>query len=264
MILSWRTFGSAVEYLTKIILQSDSLFHSIRNQLSLISKLISLVLNSLLILKCNSNFGEYVLNYVKMDTSSMKLISDSPKKIPLIVICYVLPIIVELVSKFKFSESAQGKRIIKALKVIHQLLDVVYNLKYVFSTSFPYSNIVEHLLGFMTVNQGNKDLLSDKILNFGQQINLFFLYIFIKLGEWYYSNETKSNDIVQIEPPKRTINNVTGDCAICASEIKRPVAVKCCGYVFCEECIMNSMKRKDECPMCKNDLSELDIIRIYN
>lgn len=258
------TLNTALEYLTKITLQSDPLFLPLKQHVVLISKVLSALINSLLIFKCGSTFGDYVLNYVKLDTSNLRLVSSGNKKIYFIAISYLIPIFYEIVSKLSFSDHRQWKKITKIFILAKQILDLIYNLSFVFIKSFTYSDVIEHLLGIMTVNEGSKKALSDQILNLGKQINLFFLYIFIKLGEWYYSKETKSSDVVEIEPPKRHIKNISENCPVCSNQIIQPTAVKCCGCVYCDTCIKSALKKSDQCPVCKNEISELDLIRIFN
>lgn len=247
------------------------MFYSLLKEYSLISKIIYFAINSALIFKSGSNFGEYVLNYVKLDTKKTHLI-EKKQKILYIFLEFLLPLILEIIRKLKsyfvFGEFKKEKidKIIKNLSIVRNLIDIFYYLKFILEKDFIYSNLVEHILGIMTVNRGSNDVISDKILNFGKQINLFFLYIFIKFGEWYFSKESQANDsVVAIEPPARKINNNSSFCPVCKeSNIKEPVAVKCCGYVYCDNCLKNALKIKEQCSMCENELLETDIIKIYN
>ena len=45
------------------------------------------------------------------------------------------------------------------------------------------------------------------------------------------------------------------NCPICLDTIQQKTAVRCCGRVFCFECIMKSMKTHASCPMCRSLIS---------
>ncbi len=54
------------------------------------------------------------------------------------------------------------------------------------------------------------------------------------------------------------------ECPICLNNARLPVATKC-GHVFCWECIKNwvNVRRKMECPICKNGINLNEVIKLY-
>lgn len=252
-----------MEYITKIFLQSDSAFSSVKNEYGLISKFLSLFINSVLIYKANSNFGEYVLNFVKLDTNTSSLISETNKKYLFITIEYIIPIIYSLISRLRFGFIPKLIKYVKLLKLVKTIIDVLYKFKFIFKPEFIYSDLIEHLLKIMIVNQGTKDTMSDKFLNIGKQLNLFFLYMFIRFGEWYYTKEVKNETVIEIDPPKINNRAVLNKCPICNDGIISPIVVKCCGFVYCDICLREYLKSKEKCLICKNSIDIAKLIKIY-
>jgi hypothetical protein len=203
------------------------------------------MINSILVYKFNSTFGDYILNFIRIDSNNMQTVNMSNKKWILILLYYIIPILYDI---FKH-------KIIEKIKLVSAILDLCYKFKFMFDLKFCHSDFIEHILGIMTVNQGNKDNLSDKLLNIGRQLNLFFLYMFMKFGEWYYSKENIVGQTVEIKPPIKNIESSV--CPTCKNTPNIPCALKCCGIVFCERCISNL----DKCPICK---SEPFPVKIYN
>lgn len=118
----------------------------------------------------------------------------------------------------------------------------------------------------MTVNKGSKGVLSEMFLNMGRQLNLFFLFMFVRLGEWYYNKEIKNDETAAlIEPPERIEGVSDSTCPICKRKLeKKLIAMKCCGCVFCEECITLKLKDIGKCFVCCNSIDERDLVKIFN
>lgn len=254
------------------------MFNKISPYYNLLSKFLSMCVNSFLIMKANSTFGEYVLNYVKIDTFTANLLTESEntnKKLMLIILNYIIPFITDLLSRLinnrtiKISQTLANRltKALKSIKFIKILVDLGYKLAYIFKNKFIYSDIIDHLLGIMTVAQGSKEAFSDKFLNIGKQLNLFFMYMFIRFGEWFYQKETKNEIQEEIDPP--LVNNKIHpeNCPICQNELKRInnilVAARCCGFVFCENCMTNHLNLKSKCPMCSFNININHLIKIY-
>lgn len=259
-------------------MQSDSIFNKILPYTTTLSKFISLSINSFLILKANSNFGEYVLNYVRIDTLNTNLISVSEnknKKFLLIIINYLIPFIAEIILKLinkkviKLSNELKEKffKIMKTLKILKIFVDLAFKLSYIFRNKLLYSDLVDYLLKIMIVNQGSKESFSDKFLNIGKQINLFFIYMLFRLGEWYYSKDNKIEVVNEIDPPNSNCKEIK-KCPICLKQFeynKNIIALRCCGYVFCESCINTHMDSDflPKCPTCENSLNNQHLVKIY-
>ena len=66
-----------------------------------------------------------------------------------------------------------------------------------------------------------------------------------------------------------TLTNITDiittedNCVICFDNIKCPTITPC-GHVFCKICIDMSLKYKQQCPMCKKDISLSELILVEN
>jgi hypothetical protein len=241
---------------------------------SIISKFVSLSANCFLLARANSTFGDYILNFVKIDTEEANLINVGGKQrlVLLIVLNFFLPFLNDLFSRLLYLKiikvpaeiDSKYTKVLKYFKMIKIGLDLAYKLAYLFKKKFLYSDFVEHILRIMTVNLGSKENFSDKFLNVGKQINLFFLYMFIRMGEWYYQKENKMHTIVEIKPPVKENLKICPICRQESLEIKQPMATRCCGFVFCEQCITDHLKSNTICPNCGFSISSLFLIKVYN
>jgi hypothetical protein len=90
------------------------------------------------------------------------------------------------------------------------------------------------------------------------------LFLFIKLGEWYYSKEESDDRIVDVTPPTRQRNTINNICPICNNQIIEPILLKCCGVVVCENCLVTLMKTKKICPISMNEINTDLIVKIYD
>lgn len=48
------------------------------------------------------------------------------------------------------------------------------------------------------------------------------------------------------------------ECKICMETFKKPYMTKC-GHSFCYECIIRILKKQQNCPICREELSKNDI-----
>ena len=55
---------------------------------------------------------------------------------------------------------------------------------------------------------------------------------------------------------KERIYKINEDmCPICVDSFTNPTATSCCQNVFCFECIIESLKYKNECPFCRETIT---------
>jgi hypothetical protein len=52
-------------------------------------------------------------------------------------------------------------------------------------------------------------------------------------------------------------------CTICLENWDKPIVLKVCGHVFCNACIDDWLKKKNQCPTCKKTAAKSDMIKIY-
>jgi hypothetical protein len=52
----------------------------------------------------------------------------------------------------------------------------------------------------------------------------------------------------------RVTEALEDDCSICADKLNNAVLVPCCQHIFCGECVINWIKTKQSCPMCRSHL----------
>lgn len=251
------------------------------------------MLNSYLIYKMNSTFGEFILNFVKYDTHSNILIGEKPNmKIHFyLIVRFLLPILYDLmkliIKKLNLSKLlATIQKITKTFCFLSLISELIYKFIYIFDTNFTYFTFIDHIFKMMTINKGTTGNVSDKFLNIGKQLNLFLLFIFLRLGEWYYSKDSSDNKTYEIEAPldirdkdlnsenvqnKKIINR---KCFICEKfpKLENVMLSICCGLIFCEECYLkeNNQSNKSQnhrknviCPLCEKHIDDSCCTKIY-
>ncbi len=235
------------------------------------------------------------MNFIKIDTIKGELLSggtsysifNNRKLYSLITSEYFLPIVIELITKifkvlknFQFlSQSRIFKnrfvnslsriipKLITILKWCKVILDLGYKLKYILDKDFLYFDVISHLLNVMTVNKGSTGVVSEKFLHLGRQMNLFFLFMFVRLGEWYYKKEPNNEIGLEIEAPEKIISAEIKEsiCPICKSLMNNQsiIAVKCCGTAYCENCIRKDVEESGKCFVCANFIEDEDLVKIF-
>jgi len=184
------------------------------------------------------------------------------------------------------------KKIIEFSSSIYSLTEIYFKFKYLFSKDNLFFNVFDYFFNYIIINKGTTGSFSDKFLNFGKQINLFLMFIFIRLGEWYYSKESNENKVHEIIPPFR-INDIKaikdsnkielnkGKCFICKKfpEKESLFLTLCCGNIICNECFINDNDNKKfiefnnlikvgnfeyyKCLTCKKIIDGNSVIRLY-
>jgi hypothetical protein len=271
----------------------------LRNNQSLLTKIVNSIINSYLILNLDATLGEFVLNFIKFDTQTNKLANEIPnnKVYVYLIVKYFLPIIYEIIQiilkKFNFSKTIHRLEIInKIINFLNLILEYYYKFKYIFLQEFTYFSFFDYIFQYMTINKGSTGSFKDKFLNIGKQLNLFLLFIFIRLGEWYYSKDSSENTSIEIEPPtvektikktlspgvkignpKETLFN-NGKCFICNNKPNNYeiLVLICCGLMFCEKCYKNKREKIQKntfcsedfkCPLCDKKIIDTSFVKVY-
>ena len=69
---------------------------------------------------------------------------------------------------------------------------------------------------------------------------------------WKDRQEQIQDQIKELD--NRFKNILTGDCNICLSSFEKPVMLTCCQNLFCGSCILEWLKTKSNCPLCRADI----------
>lgn len=180
----------------------------------------------------------------------------------------------------------------KLLSFFNLILEYYYKFKYIFFQEFIYFSFIDHVFQYMTINKGSTGNFTDKFLNIGKQLNLFLLFIFIRIGEWYYSKESTENKNSEIEPPvvektiKRSLSSgieienpsetsfKKGKCFMCNKKPSNDeiLVLICCGLMFCENCYKdkrdkiqknNLSSEEFKCPVCGKKIVDTSFVKVY-
>lgn len=78
-----------------------------------------------------------------------------------------------------------------------------------------------------------------------------------KVEEWTSKRDLIIREIKEIED--RFKDMLKSDCPICFSTLEKPVMMPCCQYILCGKCILDWVKKKKTCCMCRQEV-KLDSI----
>jgi len=89
-------------------------------------------------------------------------------------------------------------------------------------------------------------------------------------GYWARRRESMAAGAEKKDAPEEAYNNTDGstgsylgkDCVVCLSPIT-DVSAAICGHVFCEGCLLQSIRSQGKCPTCRRPLTENDIHPLF-
>ena len=82
----------------------------------------------------------------------------------------------------------------------------------------------------------------------------------IQLNKWKSEKDRVEQQIVELE--QRFKNVLCSDCTICLNKLDKPVMLGCCQNVFCGECILSWLDKRNTCPLCRTRQNRENIIFI--
>lgn len=75
--------------------------------------------------------------------------------------------------------------------------------------------------------------------------------------------EKKENITKQIHQMVERLNNeIKEDCIICKGENRKPIFLPCCQNLICSECVISWICNKPNCPLCRSEIKEDELIII--
>tara|TARA_B110000438_G_C15646216_1_gene577577 strand:- start:59 stop:901 length:843 start_codon:yes stop_codon:yes gene_type:complete len=80
--------------------------------------------------------------------------------------------------------------------------------------------------------------------------------------EWNKKKTRYQNQIEELE--NRFKNALNGNCTICYEKLKKTIVLTCCHNMFCGECILKWLKKKNTCPLCRSKINKDSIIYLQN
>ena len=84
----------------------------------------------------------------------------------------------------------------------------------------------------------------------------------VNLEKWKCEKERIELQIVELE--NRFKNVLNSNCTICLNKLKNPVMLGCCQNIFCGECILSWLDKKNTCPLCRTQQNKENIILIQD
>lgn len=82
----------------------------------------------------------------------------------------------------------------------------------------------------------------------------------IHIEKWKKEKVRVENQINELD--NRFKNALNGNCTICLNKLEKPVMLSCCQNIFCGECILSWLDKKNSCPLCRAKAQRDNIIFI--
>ena len=84
----------------------------------------------------------------------------------------------------------------------------------------------------------------------------------LNIEKWEKEKNSVETQIEELE--NRFKNALNGNCTICLNQLDKPVMLSCCQNIFCGECILSWLDKKNSCPLCRTNAQRDSIIFIKN
>lgn len=243
--LTHKEIKSALTFIIKKIMINDKYFSQYTEHIDYISDIVCLLVNSLLLYKCNATIEELIFNYMKIYTSNSYLpISSNRTKL---LIYIISKFILKTLNHFYFSNS---------YKKYYTELNTIFKFFFLCKKSCVYSNILDYVFGIMLVNKGTN--------NNSIKLIFFLLYLLLKFGQNVYKSKTEDRlDTSITPPPKKCLKEDMNKCWYCKGKIISPTIMKCCGFVYCYECALKKCLYQKKCYSCGFEISHKYLIKIF-
>ena len=264
---------------TKLINNNDKTKKYFSKYTNIISYISYSLLNNIFLHYYSSSLTDILFNLINISSYNNYFPISSIDKFSISKTLFLFTKFIEPIFLEKIRKKNFGIIIIKGIKISNIIMKLLYLIK----DNFMYTDFINYCFGIITVNKGKND----------ENINLYlsFIYFFIISGYKCYKkikeeemkketerkkiikiiNENKKNEV--IPPPDNDyyllrnknflniIKNKKGLCLICNRKFQVPTAIKCCGGVFCFQCIYNYLLLNQKCYLCYQyfSLNEKDI-----
>lgn len=255
-----NSFKQAVCYIIKLLFKYDLNLSKYNAYFDEIYNVIYAFLQSFFEFKYSCNLGELSLNFMRINTKTLNPIDSSFESLTYILIKNFSDVIINTIIKkidsiinnnAKKSSSIENPQnslsLINLYKLFTFVIEIFYFFLYLSRKDFVYTNIFDHYFSFFTVNKGITQ--NDKIG--GSSMNISFLFLFLKVGEYLYSHNSNSeSDKYFIENPnnsklfqKYSVSKVSKLCINCNKiSLKSVFVCRVCCKKICSICFINYIK----------------------
>lgn len=230
----------------------------------------------------SENFFSFTRSAISMNNSRLKKFSNKHKVLALLYEV-VLPYL-----RLKLHKWYQDKKnnpanlafdkkwlgVIPALNATYSFVDFMYKLKFLVQKDFRFFKPYLHFWSFLIRRKNmfelkrEEDAYSNKLFGFLSKYNIFFIFLFVKFWQWYFSqsnvNKSSNSDNNQVCIPPGKQKRYSRACAIWNKQkVENPWALETSGYVFCFVCIQEYLEKHQQWPVTKVKTTVNNIRKIY-
>lgn len=255
-----KEITSTLQYLIGYYLKKDIYFSQYGQYHSSINQLTQWAFDLFFLLKFSCFPEEMLFNFLKIDKYNLSILSSQPYT-KLLSYC-----LFQSIDRAIIAFGNNTKSILSTIiSYLRQGVNGLIQFLFMFNEGFTYYNWIDYLFNIVTINKGNNNI-TFKI----QQVALFSMYLLFKYSAHCITQVNNNYSITsmrQLPPPqkKQELNNLKGKCPICTSIISTTkIVTKCCGVIFCINCIEKYCLQNDKCMICDNYIHKSSLIKLYD
>lgn len=151
------------------------------------------------------------------------------------------------------------------IQAMHRTWFYLYGGKYQISRRLTRINyvLIRHWLNI------KHSVYGYKVLGVISAMQLMLVFAAL-IKEMIRTNQLTKSTIQQVERIKKKVHavdhvqpKISSKCVLCIDDRTNSSAL-CCGHLFCWDCIMDWLDKKEECPICRNPATKSAVIPIAN
>ncbi len=246
---------NSIQYLINKNILSKKQYKIFFKYSKVLTEILKNIIDIFLLRFFNSDLKGLFFNIIYIDNSNKKLISKNKPKL----FAYFIFNILISIFKYLINEYENIKIIIEKLKFYSE---IIIKFLYIFNSKFLYSNYIDYIFN---LNKINNKPNNNKLLKF-----IFFVFfIIVKYYNINYENNKGFSiplNINSLIKKKKKLNwnneKLNGKCFYCKKIYQKPIAMRCCGYIYCKKCGYKYCQ--PNCFSCKRKVPLSYILNIYN
>lgn len=249
-----KEISSSLNYIIMSFLKQDNFLSQFMEYHSLMNQFSQWIVDSFFIFKFSCTPEEIIFNFIKINKSTALPLKSSNK-----LYAYCLFQFIDRLLSILIHNTHYEHRTI--LSILWQGTNLFLTFLYRFKTDFFFQNWIDYLFNIITIKKGNN------ISNFNKVI-LFSLCLFLKYSERSYNKSNQTITKIKKIPPlqkRQDGMHLKGKCPICLTNIlTSKIAIKCCGFIFCKNCIEKYVLKNEKCMICNNYIHLSSLIQLYD
>lgn len=285
-----RYLRSALVYISNVLFEKIAFLVPFRYRKGLILSIVELLIEYNYLRKHEATYSEYYYG-IKRVSQNHNLDPTMTRlgSLKTLIVASLIPILKlhldNYFTSLKMNANAENTgrmkkiflKIYPFVNMAWESINFVYSIKYLLDPKSKFYSVLYHILKQEVTKIDEENLenqtRSSMLMDMWKKYFVFFIYLATKFIEWYFDSDRRRNEIIKsnenisVDPPfkeednSQTLKNI---CPICNKKISFPSCLDVCGYVFCQACIIDYVKRHYRCPITHLPCDINNIHKIYD